>query len=126
MQRKFIAIAGFFGLTAVALGAFAAHTLKAHLSALLLSTFQTGVQYQMSHALALLLVALLLDRYPSRWLMASAWLWVTGIVLFSGSLYGLALGGPALLGPITPLGGICFLLGWACVMAAALPSSAER
>ena len=80
----------------------------------------------MSHALALLLVALLLDRYPSRWLMASGWLWVTGIVLFSGSLYGLALGGPALLGPITPLGGICFLLGWACVVAAALSSSAER
>lgn len=122
MQRIFIAIAGFLGLTAVALGAFAAHGLKARLAPELLGAFQTGVQYQMTHALALLLVALLADKCPSRWLAASGWLFTAGTLLFSGSLYGLALAGLTLLGPVTPLGGVCFLLGWACLLASALLS----
>ncbi len=126
MQRPFIAIAGFLGLTAVALGAFAAHGLKDQLTPALLNAFQTGVQYQITHALALLLVALLIDRYPSRWLIASGWLFTLGTLLFSGSLYGLALSGLTWLGPVTPLGGVCYLLGWASLLAAALFSPSQR
>lgn len=120
MNRTFLALAGFFGLTAVALGAFAAHGLKDHLPAPLLSAFQTGTQYQMYHALALALVALLLPQWPSRWLTLGGWLFVAGTVLFSGSLYGLSLAGLHFLGPVTPLGGLCFLMGWSCLIIAAL------
>ncbi|MDQ2076666.1 DUF423 domain-containing protein [Marinimicrobium sp. ABcell2] len=116
MPAVFLLISALCGLTSVALGAFAAHGLRDRLEPVLLAAFQTGVQYQMYHALALLgLAALLRIMGPSPWLSAAGWLFVAGVVLFSGSLYALALGGPRWLGPVTPLGGLCFLLGWAAL-----------
>lgn len=90
----------------VALGAFGAHALKNRLSPEMLAVFETGVRYQAYHALALLLLAAL--RGPDR----AGWCFLAGIVLFSGSLYALALTGARWLGAITPLGGLLFLAGW--------------
>lgn len=112
----FAALSGFF---AVALGAFAAHGLKGQLEPNLLGSFQTGVSYQMYHSLALLGIALWLQRETSLWLKISCGCFMMGIVFFSGSLYGLALSGPLWLGPITPIGGLLFLLGWLALAAAA-------
>ncbi len=112
-EKVFLSLAALNGFIAVALGAFGAHGLRDRLTEHLLSAWQTAVQYHFYHTLALLAVALLLPRFQfSRLLIASGWLFVAGILLFSGSLYGLALGGPKILGPVTPLGGLCFLLGW--------------
>ncbi|MBE9075730.1 DUF423 domain-containing protein [Romeria aff. gracilis LEGE 07310] len=120
--RLFIAIAALLGATGVAGGAFAAHALKSQLSEKALSTFETGIRYQMYHALALLLVALLLSRSPdSPWLTATGWSFIIGIAIFSGSLYALSLSGIRWLGAITPLGGAAFILGW-ILLAIASPS----
>jgi uncharacterized membrane protein YgdD (TMEM256/DUF423 family) len=94
----------------VAAGAFGAHALRARLGPSDLVTFETAVRYQMYHALALLLTGLLIDRGVS--VGASGWLFLAGIVLFSGSLYLLTLGGLRWMGAVTPLGGIAFILGW--------------
>lgn len=115
MIRAYIVLAALFGLTGVALGAFASHALKSQLSASYLAVFQTGVQYQMLHALALLGVALLSLHRPSRLLALAGGLFVVGILLFSGSLYLLTLSGIGKLGMITPLGGTSFLVGWLCL-----------
>jgi len=115
MDRVFITLGALSGFLAVAAGAFGAHALRDRLSADLLAVFQTGVTYQMYHALALLGVGILLARFStdgSVWLSAAGWLFVAGSVLFSGSLYLLALSGTTWLGAITPLGGVAFLLGW--------------
>ena len=112
MLRVFLllaAVAGFFG---VALGAFAAHGLKGQLSAEYLAVFQTGVHYQMLHALALLALAGVQQHLPVVWLRRVTVLFVVGILLFSGSLYALTLSGISALGMITPLGGLAFLAGW--------------
>lgn len=119
MSQLMLACAAASGFIAVILGAFAAHGLKHKLADKLLSAFTTGVEYQMYHALALLAVALMAKLYPGHWFTASAGLFVIGTVLFSGSLYALALTGARWLGPITPLGGLCFILGWACLLIAA-------
>lgn len=119
MIRPFLMLAAFFGLTGVALGAFAAHGLKQRLGADYLAVFQTGVQYQMIHALALIGVALLALHAPSRLLASAGVLFVLGILLFSGSLYLLTLTGVSKLGIITPIGGTAFLSGWVCLMLAA-------
>lgn len=119
MPQFLLATAAAFGFISVALGAFAAHGLKHKLADNLLSAFHTGVDYQMYHALALLAVAILTRLHPSHWLTASAWLFIIGTLLFSGSLYALALTGVRWFGPITPVGGLCFLLGWACLFIAA-------
>lgn len=98
-------------LVAVAAGAFGAHALKAHLEPSALHTWEVGVRYQMYHALGLLLVGQLQARDAGmRWV---GWCFVAGTVLFSGSLYGLALTGLRFFGPITPIGGVLFMLGWA-------------
>lgn len=116
----FLLLGALSGFTAVGLGAFAAHSLRERLEPALLAAFQTGVQYQMYHALALIGLAALLKVVGAQpWLQAAGWLFVAGILLFSGSLYGLALGGPRWLGPITPLGGLMFLLGWLALTVAA-------
>lgn len=112
---------GFLGLSGVMLGALGAHVLQAALAARLsLETWHTAVLYHLMHAVAILAVALAAAQQTApaaRWLRAAAWCWAGGIVLFSGSLYGLALGGyPPLLGPVTPLGGLAFLAGWVCVI----------
>ncbi|WP_409277450.1 DUF423 domain-containing protein [Pseudomonas defluvii] len=115
MLRSFLLLAAFFGFTGVALGAFAAHGLKARLSSEYLAIFQTGVTYQLIHALALLAVALLATQLPGRLVGWAGGLFSLGIVLFSGSLYLLTLTGVGKLGIITPLGGTAFLAGWLCL-----------
>jgi uncharacterized membrane protein YgdD (TMEM256/DUF423 family) len=115
MDRLFITLGALSGCLAVAAGAFGAHALRERLSASLLETFQTGATYQMYHALALVAVGILLARFSvdgSTWLTAAGWLFVAGTVLFSGSLYLLALTDLRWLGAITPLGGVAFLIGW--------------
>ncbi|MCP8899562.1 DUF423 domain-containing protein [Gilvimarinus xylanilyticus] len=120
MHQLFLIAAAASGFIAVALGAFAAHGLKGKLTPTLLSAFETATQYQMYHALALLAVALLIKLQPSTWLNASGWLFIAGSLLFSGSLYALALTGIRLFGPITPIGGVCFLMGWLCLLIASV------
>ncbi|MCQ4273087.1 DUF423 domain-containing protein [Pseudomonas kuykendallii] len=115
MLRLHLMLSAFFGFTGVALGAFAAHGLKSRLSAEYLAVFQTGVHYQMIHALALFGVALLSLHAPSRLLSIAGGAFVLGILLFSGSLYVLTLIGIGKLGIITPIGGVAFLVGWACL-----------
>ena len=115
MDRVFITIGAFSGFMGVAAGAFGAHALRDRLSAAMLQTFQTGVTYQMYHALALLGVGILLGRFSvdgSPWLTAAGWLFLIGTLLFSGSLYLLALTDTTWLGAITPFGGLAFLVGW--------------
>jgi uncharacterized membrane protein YgdD (TMEM256/DUF423 family) len=98
---------------AVGLGAFGAHGLRNVLSAEDLATFEVGVRYQMYHALALVAVAWASTRWESSAIVVAGWMFVAGIVLFSGSLYLLVITGPRWLGAITPLGGVAFLIGWA-------------
>ena len=107
---------------AVILGAFGAHGLKARVTPEMLVVFETGARYQMYHALALLAVAAAAGRWPSAWVTASGWLFVVGIVIFSGSLYVMTLTGARWLGAITPLGGLAFILGWAALAMSALRS----
>lgn len=112
MARLFWRLGCIFGVTGVAAGAFGAHALRARVAADLLAVFETAARYQMYHALALLAVALLAARAPSRAAAAAGWLFAAGILVFSGSLYALALTGVRVLGAITPIGGACFLAGW--------------
>lgn len=117
-DKKFLQVAGLLGALAVGIGAFGAHGLKPLLSAYQLAIFEKGVQYQFYHALALLVVALLLQRNPdNHWFKRAGWLFIAGIIAFSGSLFLLAcrdlIAIPvAWAGPVTPLGGLCFLAGW--------------
>lgn len=119
MFRVLLLLAALFGFTGVGLGAFAAHGLKGQLSAEYLAVFQTGVHYQMLHALALLALAALWQRLGGRLLTAAGVCFCVGILLFSGSLYALTLSGISALGMITPVGGLMFLAGWFCLGLAA-------
>lgn len=111
--RTLILAAGLLGFAGVALGAFGAHALKETLEARgAVASWNTAVLYQLVHAVAVLALAGRRDTVGEA-TGKIAWSWITGIVLFSGSIYVLALGGPKILGPITPLGGVAFLLGWA-------------
>ncbi|HET7231597.1 MAG TPA: DUF423 domain-containing protein [Longimicrobium sp.] len=112
MARTFWRLGCIFGFLGVAAGAFGAHALRARLPADLLAVFETAARYQMYHALALLAVALLAMLAPTGAVRAAGWLFTAGIVIFSGSLYALALSGVRVLGAITPIGGVCFLAGW--------------
>ncbi|MEL6604071.1 MAG: DUF423 domain-containing protein [Cyanobacteria bacterium J06614_10] len=113
MARVFLAIASILGALSVMGGAFGAHALKGKLSESALGSFETGVRYQMYHAIALLLVALLITQYPQvKGFGIAGWGFVVGVVLFSGSLYGLSLANIKALGPVTPLGGLAFIIGW--------------
>ena len=108
-----LAVAAVLGGLAVAAGAFGAHALEGKLSEHYMSVFQTAVQYQMFHALALMGVALIgLVRPEASWLVPAAWAFLVGIALFSGSLYALVLSGVKVLGAVTPIGGMAFLAGW--------------
>lgn len=118
--RFLLASAALSGFLAVSLGAFAAHGLKTHLAPESLAIWQTGVQYQMYHALALLAVGLLYQSHPSKALKLSGLAFILGSFLFSGSLYALALGAPKMLGIITPFGGLGFLVGWLALVVQAL------
>lgn len=100
------------GAIGVGLGAFGAHALKSRLTPDLLSIFETGSRYHLIHAVAVLIAALAADRWPSSHAMTAGWLFVGGIVLFSGSLYLLALTGVKSWGMVTPVGGLLFISGW--------------
>ncbi len=112
MDRLFFVLGSLSALVAVALGAFAAHGLKGHLSSDLLDAFEVGVRYQMFHALALLAVAWAWSRWPRPEITASGWLFLIGFMLFSGSLYLMALTGVRWIGIITPIGGLALIVGW--------------
>jgi uncharacterized membrane protein YgdD (TMEM256/DUF423 family) len=119
MDRILFALGATSALISVAAGAFGAHALRARLSAELLAVFETGARYQMYHALGLLAAAWAVTRWPGPWPARAGWLFVAGTLLFSGSLYGLALSGVRWLGAVTPFGGVAFLLGWICLALAA-------
>ena len=109
MDRTFLLVGAVAAFVGVALGAFGAHGLRSRLSLEMLTVFETGVRYQMYHALAILIVALAAARLDGWLIRAAGWLFTGGIVLFSGSLYALALSGVTLLGAVTPVGGLAFL-----------------
>lgn len=121
MIRIFLGIAAIFGGLSVAAGAFASHALKEKLSERAIEIFETGARYQMYHALALLMVALLLSRAEAAQstLAAAGVSFVVGVVIFSGSLYTLSFTNIKWLGAITPLGGLAFIIGWSCLAVAA-------
>jgi len=119
--KLFLSAGGLAALAAVALGAFGAHALRARLSAEMLAVWHTGVEYHAYHALGLLAVGLVAAQLPESLLLKwSGWLMLAGIVLFSGSLYALALSGERWLGAITPIGGTAFLAAWGLFVIAAL------
>ena len=125
--RLALVIGALLALAAVALGAFGAHALKARLTPDLSAVWQTAVQYHGWHALALLACGLLLMQRPEAGAIAlAAWLFIAGVLLFSGSLYALALTGTRGLGAVTPLGGVAFLAGWAAFAWGAWSALASR
>lgn len=108
-------------MLAVGLGAFGAHALKAKLEADgTLATFQTAVHYQFYHTLALLAIGILMTKYSSQWLNYSGYSMMLGLIIFSGSLYILCFTGMKWLGAITPIGGLAFIVGWACLLLAVM------
>lgn len=120
ISQIFLGIAALLGGLSVAAGAFAAHALRDQLSERAMDTFETAARYQMYHALALLLVALLCrDGVDNRFLVTAGFAFIVGVVIFSGSLYTLSFTGIKWLGAITPLGGVAFMAGWGCLAAAA-------
>jgi uncharacterized membrane protein YgdD (TMEM256/DUF423 family) len=119
MPRAIIAIAAIFGLISVLAGAAGTHALRDLLDAAALRTFETAARFQMYHALALLAVGILSMNWQTRVLAASTVLFTLGILLFSGSLYLLALTGIGIFGAIAPIGGICLMVGWASLAFAA-------
>jgi uncharacterized membrane protein YgdD (TMEM256/DUF423 family) len=112
MNRIFFSIGATLGALGVAAGAFGAHGLKGRLAPEMLVVFETGVRYHLIHALGLLAVAWASTRWESRAIPAAGWLFVAGILLFSGSLYAMCLTALRALGAITPIGGVAFILGW--------------
>lgn len=118
MAKLFITLASLSGMFAVMLGAFGAHALKARLDDYSLGVFETAVQYHFYHSLALLAVGMLALSQPQTTLLkSSGWLFFLGILVFSGSLYILSITGMRWLGAVTPLGGLAFIGGWACLAA---------
>ena len=115
MERKVFAAGSVLAGLGVVFGAFGAHALKASLNAKMLGTFETGVRYQMYHALGLLALAWAIDRWPERRLAPAVWLLLAGTVVFSGSLYLLVLTGARWLGAITPFGGVALIAGWSLI-----------
>jgi uncharacterized membrane protein YgdD (TMEM256/DUF423 family) len=120
MDRLFFAMGAISAAISVAAGAFGAHALKARLAPELLAVFETGARYQMYHALGLLAVGLAFARSPSGAAAWAGWLFLAGTLLFSGSLYALALTGVRALGAVTPFGGVAFIAGWIALAIAAL------
>jgi uncharacterized membrane protein YgdD (TMEM256/DUF423 family) len=124
MQKFFLIIGTILGGLSVALGAFGAHGLKKLVPAETVATYQTGVQYQMYHALALLVLGVLADRYMSNFVSYAGWFFLAGIVLFSGSLYlivsmhAMNKDIPTSINLITPLGGLLFIAGWILLLIA--------
>lgn len=128
LAGRWITIAAITALVAVALGAFAAHGLKGKLSAEQLTSFRVGVRYQMYHALAMLSIGWLQTRHPTRIVAAAGTCFILGVLLFSGSIYGLVLTSCKWLGPVTPIGGVILMVGWLLLAIAGLryPRSGSR
>lgn len=113
MQRKIAVIACILGIIGVGLGAFGSHILGESIGEESMKTFQTGIQYHFIHALAMLIVAVAMGVWgESRKMAWAAWMFLAGIVMFSGSLYLLSTTGLRIFGPITPIGGLAFMAGW--------------
>ena len=129
MHKLFLSIGALLGGIAVALGAFGAHGLKKVVTADTVNTFQTGVQYQMYHALALIAVAIVFEKFPTKLMVWAGASFCIGILLFSGSLYLLtilkATGKVGLegVGIITPIGGLFFIVGWLLLFAGVMKSN---
>lgn len=124
MERFFFALASLFGGLAVALGAFGAHAMRGRIAENLLANFETGVRYHFYHALALVAVVVAIQRWPSSSLpVIAGWLFVVGILIFSGSLYIMAFTGLRWLGAITPIGGVALIAGWICLLLVAWRST---
>ncbi len=122
-MNKYTKIGALAAMFSVVLGAFGAHMLEDRLTADALDVYDTAVQYHMFHSVGILLIALLIDRLPApKMAVWAARLLLVGIVLFSGSLYVLALSGVKVLGAITPLGGVAFIAGWICLALASRKS----
>ncbi len=120
MTRTFITAAAILGALGVAFGAFGAHGLAAILEANgRAATFNTATHYQLVHALALLAVALLNERFPGQWMNRAGWLFILGVILFSGSLYLLAIFNLRFMGAVAPFGGTALIAGWVCLGLAA-------
>lgn len=116
MHKNFLLAAAILGFLGVAFGAFGAHALRSRLTPEMLGVFEIGVRYQMYHVFALLAVAAAIGHFgQTRLLLIAGWAFLAGVVIFSGSLYALALTGTTMLGAITPIGGLSFLIGWACL-----------
>lgn len=117
-------MASILAILSVALGAFAAHSLKESVSDVAVNIFETGVKYQFYHTLAIFFAAILYKDYSNRWMKTAGYFFIAGILLFSGSLYMLTyvkaavLPGYRWIGPLTPVGGLCFILGWLCILVA--------
>lgn len=127
MDKKFFLIACLFGATAVALGAMGSHMLEKLLPASKIETFKIGVRYQFYHAVVLLVLSLFQRYFTKKWLNWIGWMFVLGVLMFSGSLYFLAMSDywglnslRSIVGPITPIGGVFFILGWLTMFAAGL------
>ena len=122
MHKNFLQWAAVLGALAVALGAFGAHSLKQYVPVETISTFETGVRYQFYHVFALLMVGVLQERFPGKWIRYAGYCFLIGILLFSGSLYLLTffkatdLIGMSGVGIITPFGGVFFMVGWICLL----------
>lgn len=119
-SSSWMVIGSLLGACGVALGAFGAHGLKTRVDPAMLGVFETAVRYHLTHALALLAVAWASERWPGTPATAAGWLFVTGIVIFSGSLYLMVLTGARWLGAVTPLGGLALIAGWCALAFAAL------
>ena len=116
MHKNFLLVAAILGFLGVAFGAFGAHGLRERLSPEMLAVFEIGVRYQMYHVFALLAVAAAIAHFGrARLLLIAGWSFIAGVLIFSGSLYALALTGTGMFGAITPIGGVGFLFGWACL-----------
>jgi uncharacterized membrane protein YgdD (TMEM256/DUF423 family) len=119
MDAAFFRLGALSALIAVAAGAFGAHALRARLTPELLAVFETGARYQMYHAFGLMAAGWAVTRWPGLLPVWAGWLFAAGTLLFSGSLYALALSGMRWLGAVTPFGGVAFLAGWLCLALAA-------
>lgn len=131
MHKKFIAIAALLGAFTVILGAFATHTLKKVATTEVLQIFETAVKYQMYHVFALMLAGILYMQYTTKAIIYAGNYFIAGIILFSGSLYILCIVKQYGLvynwvGAITPLGGLCFIMGWLCIAYAVLKSQHQN
>lgn len=121
MHKTYIKTAAFLGALTVAMGAFGAHKLKSLVAENVVATYETAIRYQFYHLIALLLAGILYQQFPNKLIKTSGILFMLGMLLFSGSLYlltykeALVLPGLKWVGPITPLGGVCFISGWICL-----------